>query len=41
MPADMKKDPSRNVYFMLPLILGIIGLLYHFKKDNKNWWVIL
>jgi hypothetical protein len=41
MPDDMKKDPSRNVYFMLPLLLGIIGMLYHFKKDNKNWWVIL
>jgi MFS family permease len=41
MPADMKKDPSRNVYYMLPLLLGIIGLLYHFKNDNKNWWVIL
>jgi Protein of unknown function (DUF2723) len=41
MPANMKKDPSRNVYYMLPLLLGIIGMLYHFKKDNKNWWVIL
>jgi hypothetical protein len=41
MPADMKNDPSRNVYYMLPLLLGIIGMAYHFKKDNKNWWVIL
>jgi hypothetical protein len=41
MPPDMKKDPSRNVYYMLPLLLGIIGLFYHFKNDNKNWWVVL
>ena len=41
MPADMKKDPSRNVYYMLPLLLGILGMLYHFKKDNKNWGVVL
>lgn len=41
MPDDMKKEPSRNVYYMIPLILGIIGMVYHFKKDNKNWWVIL
>src|SRR5664280_3519915 len=40
-PPDMKKDPSRNVYYMLPLLLGIIGLFYHFKNDNKNWWVVL
>jgi Protein of unknown function (DUF2723) len=41
MPPDMKKDPSRHKYYMLPLLLGIIGLLYHFKNDNKNWWVVL
>ncbi len=41
MPADMKKDPSRNVYFLLPLILGLIGLLWHFNRDTKNWWVVL
>jgi hypothetical protein len=41
MPDDMKKEPSRNVYYMIPLILGIIGMVYHFKNDNKNWWVIL
>ena len=41
MPRDMKNEPSRNVYFMLPLLLGIIGMVYHFKKDNKNWGVIL
>ncbi|MBA4322295.1 MAG: hypothetical protein C0408_05695, partial [Odoribacter sp.] len=40
MPADMKNEPSRNVYFMLPFLLGIIGMLYHFNRDNKNWWII-
>ena len=41
MPADMKNDPSRNVYYLLPFILGIIGMLYHFNRDNKDWWIIL
>jgi hypothetical protein len=41
MPADMKNDPSRNVYYLLPFLLGIIGLLYHFNRDNKNWGIIL
>ena len=40
MPADMKNDPSRNVYYLLPFILGLIGMLYHFNSDNKNWWII-
>ncbi len=41
MPPEMKNDPSRNVYWMLPLLLGLIGTFYHFRRDNKNWWVIL
>jgi hypothetical protein len=41
MPADMRNEPSRNVYFLLPFLLGIIGMLYQYKKDNKNWWVVL
>jgi hypothetical protein len=41
MPVDMKNESSRNVYFLLPFLLGIIGMLYHFNRDNKNWWIIL
>jgi len=41
MPEEMKKDPSRNVYYMLPFILGLIGMFYHFSRDNKNWWIIM
>jgi tetratricopeptide (TPR) repeat protein len=36
--ADVNK--GRNVMFGLPLLLGIIGLLYQFKKDNKNGVVV-
>ena len=41
LPAGMKNDTSRNVYFLLPFLLGIIGLFYHLNRDYKNWWVIL
>jgi len=41
MPEEMKNDPSRNVYYMLPFILGIIGLIYHFGKDYRDWWIIM
>jgi hypothetical protein len=41
MPADMKNDPSRNVYYLLPFLLGLIGILYHFNVDNKNWGIVL
>lgn len=32
----MKADPSRNTYFFLPLLLGVVGLIWHFKKQKKD-----
>ncbi len=40
LPDDVKNNKGRNTYFFLPLILGIIGLLYHLKHDKINWYVI-
>ena len=39
--SDAKNNKARNTYFMLPLLLGIIGILFHFKNDPKNFWVLL
>jgi hypothetical protein len=41
MPADMKNDPSRNVYYLLPFLLGVIGLIYQLNRDRMNWFNIL
>jgi len=41
MPDDMKNDPSRNRYFLLPLILGLVGFLWHFNRDVRNWWIVV
>jgi hypothetical protein len=39
-PTEEKNDPSRNKYFLLPLLLGLAGLFYQLNRDNKNWWII-
>jgi len=31
-----KNNPAHNVYYFLPFILGIIGLVYHYEKDWKR-----
>jgi hypothetical protein len=36
MPEWMKKDPSRNVYYFLPLLLGLTGLLYQYKQGKAG-----
>ncbi|HET8753139.1 MAG TPA: hypothetical protein VFM59_02180, partial [Salinimicrobium sp.] len=41
LPSDVKNNKARNTYFFLPLILGIIGLIFLFKRDKKNFWVLL
>jgi MFS family permease len=41
LPGDMKNDPSRNKYYLLPFILGLVGMFYHLNRDNKNWGIIL
>lgn len=41
MPPEIANDPSRNVYYMLPFIFGLIGLFFQINRDNKNFWVVL
>ena len=40
LPFDQRNDPSRNRYFLLPMLLGLAGLFYHVNRDSKNWWII-
>ncbi len=41
LPSDVKNNKARNTYYFLPLILGLIGLVFHMKKDKKNFWVLM
>jgi len=40
LPEFMATNRGFNRYYMLPLILGIIGLLYHWKKNRKDTFVV-
>ncbi|MFZ4435495.1 MAG: DUF2723 domain-containing protein [Flavobacterium psychrophilum] len=41
LPQDVAHNKGRNTYFFLPLLLGIIGLVYHAKRDPKSFYVLL
>lgn len=41
LPPDQLNNKGRNTYFFLPFILGIIGLVFHAKKDLKSFYVLL
>ena len=40
-PYFTSENPSNNSFFFLPLILGLIGLIFHFYKAPKDAFVIL
>jgi hypothetical protein len=40
-PESLKENPGRNKFYFLPLILGIIGMIFHFVKHREDAWVVL
>lgn len=36
MPDSLKNNKARNTFFLLPLILGLIGMFYHFKVKKDD-----
>jgi hypothetical protein len=41
LPSDVLNNKGRNVYFFLPFILGLIGMMYHASTDRKSFYVLL
>jgi hypothetical protein len=37
MPTSIKNNKAHNQLFLLPFILGIIGCVYQFMSDRKDW----
>ena len=40
LPGDVLDNKGRNTYFFLPLLLGIIGLIFQISKNPKQFWVL-
>jgi len=41
LPGEMKRDTSRNKYYLLPFILGLAGMFFQLNRDNRNWGIVL
>lgn len=41
LPREVAENKGRNTYYFLPLILGLIGLVYHLNRDSKNFSVVM
>ena len=40
-PATLKANKGRNVYYMLPLLLGLCGILFQYNRNKKDFSVVL
>ena len=40
LPTYLEENKGHNVYYFLPLILGLIGLIYHFTRNVKDAFIV-
>ena len=40
LPSEMENNPAHNAYFFLPLLLGLLGLIYQLNVDWRNFLVV-
>lgn len=40
LPASLSENPARNVFFMLPFLLGVIGLIYQLGKSKEDTFIV-
>jgi len=38
---DSMKNRGRNVYYFLPLILGLVGLAFQWQRNRPDFWVVM
>ena len=42
-PTDLKENKGRNVFFALPFILGILGMIWQYKRGKEGkqqFWIV-
>lgn len=40
-PAFNLENKGHNTFYMLPLILGLIGFIFMLMKASKEWWIVM
>ncbi len=41
LPSALASNAGRNNFFLIPFLLGVMGMFYHFMKDTRNFSVVL
>jgi hypothetical protein len=41
LPAENRNNPARNKYFLLPLLAGLAGIYWQYRRDGKGFSLVL
>jgi hypothetical protein len=41
LPDDIKNNPGNNKYYFLPLLVGLAGMYWQYKRDKNGFWLVL
>ncbi len=41
LPAENLNNPARNTYFLLPLLAGLAGIFWHYRRNRKGFSLVL
>ncbi|PWJ40890.1 glycosyltransferase family 117 protein [Sediminitomix flava] len=40
LPEELVENKARNNFYMLPFILGLVGMFFHYNRDKRGFWVM-
>ncbi|MCJ7819725.1 MAG: DUF2723 domain-containing protein, partial [Bacteroidales bacterium] len=41
LPEESRNNPARNTYFFLPLLAGLAGLIWQYRRDKKGFSLVV
>ena len=41
LPQHFQDHPYRNTFYYLPFLLGLLGLIFHFRNDRRRFFIIM
>jgi hypothetical protein len=41
LPDDITSNPATNKYYFLPLLVGLAGMFWQYKKNNTGFWLVM
>jgi hypothetical protein len=41
LPEDLKTNPGNNRFYFLPLLIGLAGMFWQYKRNRNGFWIVM